>query len=168
MRPPPVADKGSICWRSGRFCATLQAAQNWSLQSKLYFISYRRGELCSPALICAEFDGRPQVAPTGCALKYNIISAINYDKASAIRRREQAPALPCYSYRFLRITDRGKPCPYAIRYIFQVVLSVFIIQLSLLHYSLFNLTSPARALPLPYRIDYFGQPQGLSLRRYTN
>ena len=26
MRPPPVADKGSICWRSGRFCAALQAA----------------------------------------------------------------------------------------------------------------------------------------------
>jgi len=23
---PPVADKGSICWRSGRFCAALQAA----------------------------------------------------------------------------------------------------------------------------------------------
>ena len=26
MRPPPAADKGSICWRSGRFCAALQAA----------------------------------------------------------------------------------------------------------------------------------------------
>jgi len=26
MRPPPVADEGSICWHSGRFCAALQAA----------------------------------------------------------------------------------------------------------------------------------------------
>ena len=39
---------------------------------KLYYISYRRGELCSPALICSDFDGRPQVAPTGCAMLYRV------------------------------------------------------------------------------------------------
>lgn len=37
-----------------------------------------------------DFDRRPQVATTGCALKNNVISAVNYDKRTTIQRQEQA------------------------------------------------------------------------------
>ncbi len=45
---------------------------NQRLQA-IIFLYYIVGANCvRPLLICAEFDGRPQVAPTGCALSYRV------------------------------------------------------------------------------------------------
>ena len=62
-------------------------------------MSYR---IVRPLLMSAEFDGRPQVAPTGCTLKNNVVSAINCNKSTTIKRREQAPALLCGKYEITR------------------------------------------------------------------